>query len=162
MYIYSLVTLLLLSVSAFGQAVVEGTVRDTAGEPVKGLKVSLERQDGRTAQISATDAGGRFQFSAVEAGPYEIKTNASGFYASSYHLTIRPRQPVSIAIELQTTQSVQQTVEVKSRYQSIDPEKTGSSQTFTQQDLEQLPDPMVEGTNSLVSNLMPGASQSHD
>jgi 5-hydroxyisourate hydrolase-like protein (transthyretin family) len=162
MYIYSLVTLLLLAVSAFGQAVVDGTVRDTAGEPVKGLKVSLERQDGRTAQISATDAEGRFQFSAVEAGPYEIKTNASGFYVSSYHLTIRPRQPVSIAIELQTTQSVQQTVEVKSRYQTIDPEKTGSSQTFTQQDLEQLPDPMVESTNSLVSNLMPGASQSHD
>jgi 5-hydroxyisourate hydrolase-like protein (transthyretin family) len=162
MYIYSLVTLLLLAVSAFGQAVVDGTVRDTAGEPVKGLKVSLERQDGRTAQISATDAEGRFQFSAVEAGPYQVKTNASGFYASSYHLTIRPRQPVSIAIELQTTQSVQQTVEVKSRYQTIDPEKTGSSQTFTQQDLEQLPDPMVESTNSLVSNLMPGASQSHD
>jgi 5-hydroxyisourate hydrolase-like protein (transthyretin family) len=162
MYIYSLVTLLLLAVSAFGQAVVDGTVRDTAGEPVKGLKVSLERQDGRTAQISATDAEGRFQFSAVEAGPYQVKTNASGFYASSYHLTIRPRQPVSIAIELQTTQSVQQTVEVKSRYQTIDPEKTGSSQTFTQQDLEQLPDPMVESTNSLVSNLMPDASQSHD
>jgi outer membrane receptor for ferrienterochelin and colicins len=162
MYIYSLVTLLLLAVSAFGQAVVDGTVRDTAGEPVKGLKVSLERQDGRTAQISATDAEGRFQFSAVEAGPYQVKTNASGFYASSYHLTIRPRQPVSIAIELQTTQSVQQTVEVKSRYQTIDPEKTGSSQTFTQQDLEQLPDPMVESTSSLVSNLMPGASQSHD
>ena len=162
MYIYSLLTLVLLAVSAFGQAVVEGTVKDTAGEPVKGVKVSLERQDGRTAQISATDAEGRFQFSAVEAGPYEIKTNASGFYASSYHLTIRPRQPVSITIELQTTQSVQQTVEVKSRYQTIDPEKTGSSQTFTQQDLEQLPDPMVESTNSLVSNLMPGASQSHD
>jgi 5-hydroxyisourate hydrolase-like protein (transthyretin family) len=162
MYIYSLVTLLLLAVSAFGQAVVEGTVRDTAGEPVNGVKVSLERQEGRTAQISASDAEGRFQFSAVQAGRYEIKTNASGFYPSSYHLTIRPRQPVSIAIELQTTQSVQQTVEVKSRYQTIDPEKTGSSQTFTQQDLEQLPDPMVESTNSLVSNLMPGASQSHD
>jgi hypothetical protein len=162
MYIYSLVTLLLLAVSAFGQAVVEGTVRDTAGEPVNGVKVSLERQEGRTAQISASDAEGRFQFSAVQAGRYEIKTNASGFYPSSYHLTIRPRQPVSIAIELQTTQSVQQTIEVKSRYQTIDPEKTGSSQTFTQQDLEQLPDPMVESTNSLVSNLMPGASQSHD
>jgi len=104
MYIYSLLTLVLLAVSAFGQAVVEGTVKDTAGEPVKGVKVSLERQDGRTAQISATDTEGRFQFSAVEAGPYEIKTNASGFYASSYHLTIRPRQPLSIAIELQTTQ----------------------------------------------------------
>jgi len=43
MYIYSLLTLVLLAVSAFGQAVVEGTVRDIAGEPVKGVKVSLER-----------------------------------------------------------------------------------------------------------------------
>jgi NAD(P)H-flavin reductase len=48
-----------------------------------------------------------------EAGAYVIKTSAPGYYDSSYHLTIRPRQPVSAAIELQPTQSVQQTVEVK-------------------------------------------------
>jgi TonB dependent receptor-like, beta-barrel/Carboxypeptidase regulatory-like domain len=154
--------LLILTGLALAQAVLEGTIRDNSSKPLNGVKVSLQREEGETAQASETDSEGRFQFSAVEAGAYVIKTSAPGYYDSSYHLTIRPRQPVSAAIELQPTQSVQQTLEVNARYQTIDPEKTGSSQTFTQEDLDRLPDPVVESTNSLVSNLMPGASQSHD
>src|SRR5207248_710606 len=154
--------LLFLTGLAFAQTVLEGTVRDTSGKPLNGVRVSLQREDGATTQASETDTEGRFQFSAVEAGACVIRTSAPGYYDSSYHLTIRPRQPVSAAIELQPTQSVQQTMEVRARYQTVDPEKTGSSQTFTQEDLERLPDPIVESTNSLVSNLMPGASQSHD
>src|SRR5439155_26958181 len=53
-------------------------------------------------------------------------------------------------------------VEVDSSYRSIDPEKTGSSQTITRQELEHLPDTAAENTSSLVSNVMPGARQSHD
>lgn len=45
---------------------------------------------------------------------------------------------------------------------TIDPEKTSSSYTFTQQDLEKLPDPLTDTTTDLVNNLMPGASDSHD
>ncbi len=48
------------------------------------------------------------------------------------------------------------------RYLTVDPEKTGSSYTFSRQDLERLPDPVVETTSDLVNNLMPGASDSHD
>jgi TonB dependent receptor/Carboxypeptidase regulatory-like domain/TonB-dependent Receptor Plug Domain len=158
---FALIPLFLTGV-AFGQALVEGTVRDPSGKPLSASKISLQREDSGTTHASETTSDGRFQFSAVEAGAYAIKASATGFYDSSYHLTIRPRQPVSVAIELQPAASVQQTVEVKARYQTVDPEKTGSSQTFTRQDLDRLPDPMVESANSLVSNLMPGASQSHD
>jgi hypothetical protein len=156
-----LLTLITLPGLALSQTVVEGTIR-AAGKALGGVKISLQREDGGNAKDSATDADGRFQFSAVEAGAYEIKTTANGYFDSSYHLTIRPRQPVSVDIELEPAQTVKQTLEVKARYQTIDPEKTGSSQTFTQQDLERLPDPIVESTNSVVANLMPGASQSHD
>jgi 5-hydroxyisourate hydrolase-like protein (transthyretin family) len=158
-----LTILLLLTGLGFGQAIVEGMVRDTSGKPLSSVRVSLERDDsGTIAQVTDTEADGRFQFSTVEAGAYEIKTVVAGFYDSSYRLIIRPRQPISINFDLQAAQSVQQTVEVKARYQTVDAQKTGSSQTFTAQDLDRLPDPVVESTNSLVSNLMPGASQSHD
>ncbi len=63
---------------------------------------------------------------------------------------------------LQEKQTVRQSVEVQSNYLTVDPEKTGSSYTFTRQDLERLPEPMLESTNDLVNNLMPGASDSHD
>jgi hypothetical protein len=161
LYVFLLILLSLTGI-AFGQAVVEGTVHDSTGKTLSDVKVSLQREEGGTPQASNTDAEGRFQFSAVEAGAYEIRVTVPGFYDFSYHLTIRPRQPVSLAIELEPLQTRRESVEVKARYQTVDPEKTGSSQTFTQQDLDQLPDPIVESTNSLVSNLMPGASQSHD
>ena len=158
----ALLTLLLLPGLALAQAVLEGTVRDKSGKALNHIKVFLQRQDGAVAQNSSTDADGRFQFLAVEAGAYEIRATAPGYYDFSYHVTVRPRQPLSLAVDLEPQPTRRETVEVTARYQTVDPEKTGSSQTFTAQDLDRLPDPLVESTNSLVSNLMPGASQSHD
>jgi hypothetical protein len=154
--------LVFLSGLALGQTLIDGTVRDNSENALSGARVSLQREDGGPAQKAETNRDGQFQFSGVEAGAYVIETAVPGFFATSYRLTVRARQPISLTIEMQPTRSVQQTVEVKARYQTIDPEKTGSSQTFTYQDLERLPDPLVESTNSLASNLMPGASQSHD
>ena len=59
-------------------------------------------------------------------------------------------------------QAVRQTVEVTSTYLTVDRGKTGSSYTFTRQELDALPQPITDSTNSLVNNLMPGASDSHD
>ena len=53
-------------------------------------------------------------------------------------------------------------MEVKSEYVTVDPDKTGSSYTFTRQDLAALPVPLTLSTSSLVINMMPGASDSHD
>ena len=103
-----------------------------------------------------------FHFAAVEAGPYTLKVDASGFYSVEHTFVLRPRQPSSLAIELQPKQTVQEKVEVRSTYQTIDPQKTGSSYTFTNEDLENLPEPITDNTNDLVNNLMPGASDSHD
>lgn len=154
--------LVVLSGLALGQTLIDGTVRDNSESALSGVRVWLQREDGGTAQKTETNRDGQFEFAGVEAGAYVIETTVPGFFATSYRLTVRARRPISLTIEMQPTRSVQQTVEVKARYQTIDPEKTGSSQTFTYQDLERLPDPLVESTNSLASNLMPGASQSHD
>ncbi len=58
--------------------------------------------------------------------------------------------------------TIRQSVEIHASSLTVDPEKTGSSYTFTHEDLERLPDPLVDTTNGLVNNLMPGASDSHD
>jgi hypothetical protein len=150
------------SALAFSQTLLDGTVRDTNGKPVNRASVQLLGENGRPAQTSATAPDGTFHFAAVEAGPYTLKVDAAGFYPAEHSFVLRPRQPFSLAIDLQLKQTVQEQVEVRSTYQTIDPQKTGSSYTFTHQDLEHLPEPMVDDTNSLVNNLMPGASDSHD
>jgi hypothetical protein len=129
---------------------------------VVSAKVVLHRAEGSIAQQTASDTSGKFHFAAVESGAYTLKTDAPGFYPNSYDFVLRARQPLSLTVELQPKQAVQQTVQVKAGYMTVDPEKTGSSYTFTQQDLEKLPDPLIDTTNDLVNNLMPGASDSHD
>jgi hypothetical protein len=153
---------LLLSAIAVAQTAVEGSLRDQSGKAVSGASVSLQRSEGSTAEQTTSDSSGHFRFTAVDAGGYTLKADAPGFYSAQYDFVLRARQPISLSLDLQPKTTVQQTVEVKSEYLTVDPEKTGSSYTFTQQDLDALPDPLTNTTNDLVNNLMPGASDSHD
>ena len=162
---FSLPLLLLtaiLSNTAVAQTALDGILRDAAGNAVVGAGIALQRAEGSVTQKTTSDAAGKFHFAAVEAGAYTLKADASGFYLARYDFVLRARQPLSLTVDLQRKESVQQTVEVEAGYMTVDPEKTGSSYTFTQQDLEKLPDPLIDSTNNLVNNLMPGASDSHD
>jgi TonB dependent receptor/Carboxypeptidase regulatory-like domain len=160
----TILTLFLITASTltFAQTVIEGTVHDATGKPVSGATVQLQREQGTPVVSSSTSADGTFQFNAVEAGPYTLKVEAANFYPAAHNFVLRPRQPFSLTIELHPKETVQQQVEVRSTYQTIDLEKTGSSYTFTHSDLERLPAPLADNTNDLVNNLMPGASDSHD
>src|SRR5712692_4568427 len=152
----------IFSTVATAQTAVDGLLRDAAGKAVAGANVVLQRAEGSIAQQITSDASGKFHFATVEAGAYRLKADAAGFYLASYDFVLRARQPLALTVELQRKESVQQTVEIKAGYRTIDPEKTGSSYIFAQQDLEKLPDPLTDSTNDLVNNLMPGASDSHD
>jgi hypothetical protein len=153
---------LVMGMPVAAQTAVEGTIRDNGGRAIADVKVLLQRAEGSIAQQTTTDASGKFRLPAVDAGDYVLKTESAGFYPAAYNFTLRARQPITLTVDLVAKQAVQQTVEVQSSYLTVDPEKTGSSYTFTSRDLEELPDPLTDTTNDLVNNLMPGASDSHD
>ena len=153
---------LTLCVLSVAQTAVDGIVRDQDGKGVAGAAVVLQRAEGSVADQTTTTADGHFRITAVEAGAYTLKADAQGFFQAKYDFLMRARQPISLTVDLQPKKTVEQTIEVKSGYLTIDPEKTGSSYTFTQQDLDALPVPLTLTTNDLVNNLMPGASDSHD
>ena len=152
----------LLAGTAAGQSLLECGVRDASGTRIADAAVSLQTEDGRTVAATVTNASGRVQFPPLEAGLYVLRVEAKGYYPSSNKFVLRAREPVSFEIQLQKKEAAHERVAVNTSYMTIDPEKTGSSYTFTMQDLERLPDPLVENTSSLVENLMPGASDSHD
>src|SRR5215470_14344528 len=159
----SFLFLLFASTFSLAQSSVEGQVKNAGGSPVAGAQVSLTHAGiAAPVQKAVTDGDGRFRFAAVEGGEYVIKTEAPGFFTSNYQLVLRPREPVSLAIQLVPRTTVEQSVEVRAESQIIDPAKTGSSQTFSHEQLQRLPGPLTESTSTLVANLMPGASQSHD
>jgi len=158
---YLCVFLTFASAIAAAQTAIEGTLHDNIGKPVSGAILTLKPAEGNIAH-ETSDSAGEFHFGAVDSGTYTLQAEAPGFYLATYNFVLRPRQPISLTIELQPKRSAQQTVEVHVHSLIVDPEKTGSSYTFTQQDLDRLPDPLVESTSDLVNNLMPGASDSHD
>ncbi len=158
---YLCVLLTFASAIAAAQTAIEGTLHDNIGKPVSGAILTLKPAEGNIAH-ETSDSAGEFHFGAVDSGTYTLQAEAPGFYLATYNFVLRPRQPISLTIELQPKRSAQQTVEVHVHSLIVDPEKTGSSYTFTQQDLDRLPDPLVESTSDLVNNLMPGASDSHD
>jgi hypothetical protein len=149
-------------VPAAAQTAVEGFVRDASGNAVPGASITLQRSEGSVLRSTITDLNGKFHFAAVEGGTYNLKTKVPGCYLSSYQFVLRSRRPLALTLELQKRETIRENVEVKAGYLTVDPEKTGSSYTFTHQDLENLPEPLAESTNDLVTNLMPGASDSHD
>jgi hypothetical protein len=149
-------------VPAAAQTAVEGFVRDSYGHAVSGASITLQHPEGSSLRNTITDANGKFQFSAVEAGAYRLNANAPDLYPTSYEFVLRSRQPFAFTLEPQKRETIRENIEVTAGYQTIDPDKTGSSYTFTHQDLETLPEPLAESTNDLVTNLMPGASDSHD
>ncbi|MBZ5656690.1 MAG: TonB-dependent receptor [Acidobacteriia bacterium] len=161
---YTLLMSLVLFSLPFGwaQTVVEGTVHEKGGAAVAGATVELKRDNGSQVAAQVTAADGHFRFNTVEADAYRVQATAPGFYSSAYEFVLRQRQPVAIDLELERTKSVAERVEVKEHYLTVDPQKTGSSYTFTRTELERLPDPLTESTNDLANNLMPGASDSHD
>src|SRR5581483_10931499 len=155
--------ILLVGVSAVaaGQAAVEGTVRDREGRPLPAVSLTLERADARITQ-QTTGPAGDFYLGALDSGAYTLRAEAPGFYPATYNSVLRSRETISLSIELLPAAPVEQAIAVSARPLALDPGKTGSSYTFTHQGLENLPDPLIDSTSSLVENLMPGASDSHD
>jgi hypothetical protein len=143
------------------QTAVEGVVCNAAGEPVSEVKLTLQGS-GIEPQTVTTSATGKFIFASVDPGDHTLNLQAEGFYPAGYKFTLRIRQPVFLTIELARKQPEKQTVEVHDTYLMVDLGKTGSSYLFTRHDLDALPQPLTDTTNSLVTNLMPGASDSHD
>ncbi len=152
----------LFAVLASAQTTVEGVITDLDGKAVVAAIVVLQSAEGGTPQKTNSDSAGRFQFGVIQAGAQALKAQAQGFYQATYNFVLRPRQPFALVVKLVRKQSVQQTVDVRSTFLTVDPGKTGSSYTFTRQELDALPEPLTDTTNSLVTNLMPGASDSHD
>ena len=160
----SVTAALLLFIGPFGaaQTIVRGAVHNHSGAPVPNATVEILRADGPAVSSQAAASDGRFVFNALPAGEYHLRASAPNFYPATYEFLLRQREATEMEVLLEKQERVSEQVKVQEKYLTVDPEKTGSSYTFTHADLERLPDPLTDGTNDLVNNLMPGASDSHD
>jgi outer membrane receptor protein involved in Fe transport len=78
---------------------VSGVVLDPSGAVLVDARVSLHRS-GRLQQTTITDQEGRFRFTQLASGDYEIEVQREGFRASKTCVTVGGRQPAALRITL--------------------------------------------------------------
>src|ERR1041385_2344638 len=149
---------LFLCSAAFAQSTLQGRVVNKNGEAVANAEVALTRYHDAIKQQA--NSNGEFTFIDLAPGEYEIKASADGFYAAESEFVVRPRQAVSLTVELTPTIKTQTTVEVKSA--DISRAETSNARLLTHQELEQLPQPQKRDIPTLALNTFPGATLSHD
>jgi TonB dependent receptor/Carboxypeptidase regulatory-like domain len=157
-----IIVVLVLAPLLSAQTVLRGTVHGPDGVPISNATLELRRSEGAPQSSQSAISDGHFLFNGLPPGEYRLRASAPNFYSSSYNFVLRSREAIELEVTLAKEERVSEQVNVEERYLTVDPEKTGSSYTFTHADLERLPDPLTDSTNDLVNNLMPGASDSHD
>ena len=100
-----LVSLLLLQplVLAQDSAILSGTVTDQSGALISAATVQAKNADTGVVRKTATDADGRYQFSSLPLGLYEIRARKDGFsegIRTGVHLVVTQSATVDISLHV--------------------------------------------------------------
>lgn len=131
-------------------------------QPVANVKVKILKPGTSFSTEGVSDEQGQIRIPALDAGEYQLTTNADGYYPAGYRIVIAPRQALGVAVELTPKETVQQQVEVQSSVADVNTQQTGTSTIVTHQTLEHMPAYLKRDVQNLAENLMPGAVLSHD
>jgi tetratricopeptide (TPR) repeat protein len=86
----SVTLLLVMATAAAAQGRAMGTVRDTAGKPIKGATIKATNPDASPSQFaSATDDKGRWAMIGLRSGTWHFTVEAPGYFAVETNAPIR-------------------------------------------------------------------------
>src|SRR6516165_9399871 len=71
------------AIAQTGDAQITGIVKDQNGSSISGASLILTNRDSGVQRTTMADAEGRYRFSAIPPGRYELKTEATGFKVES-------------------------------------------------------------------------------
>jgi len=131
-------------------------------QPLADVRVQLAKPGTAVSVGAKTDSTGIARFPALEAGEYQLRADAAGFFPATYAVVLKPRQALSIAVELAPREAVRQRVEVHATVGELDTQQTGTTRILTRQTLEQMPAFLTRDVPTLAENVIPGAVLSHD
>jgi Carboxypeptidase regulatory-like domain/TonB-dependent Receptor Plug Domain len=136
------ILLIIPALSAYGQfesASVLGYARDTSGAAVAGVMVTLTNTATGIAQKAKTDSEGRYEFSSVPIGDYQVQAEVAGFertQTQNFTVTTNARQRVDISLK---AGSVNETVTVTAEPTILETETSSRGQVIGTREVENLP-----------------------
>jgi hypothetical protein len=143
------------SVSA---ATLSGFVEDVNGAVVGGAAVTVVNAARNQSQTVVSHADGRFRFSYLPVGSYEIKADKTGFEDAGQQFTATVGQALEIKVVLRV-KSVSAQVSVDSEVPLVETSRSQVAETVVPNDVENLP---LNGRNFLdLALLLPGVSRTN-
>ena len=80
---------------------VAGIVTDASGAVVPAAQIRLTNRATGEARVQSSDDAGRFAFNQLKIGPYELRTEASGFRQQTTLLVVRSGETTSVNMQLE-------------------------------------------------------------
>src|SRR5207244_5849899 len=146
-FAFLLVAMILLSAGAFAQSIasaqLSGTVKDPKGAVVTGAAVTARDSAKNFERSTVSDANGDYQLLQLPPGAYTITVDAKGFAKftdKSLPLTVGETALLPVTLSISTSE----TVEVNARPETIETQRTSSTNTVDQQRIDNLP---INGRN---------------
>lgn len=72
-----------------GNATIAGVLRDSSGQPMASIAVSLSSNTGKLLATRSTSSSGRFEFTGLTAGVYRIRADVESGKAVSTTVTVK-------------------------------------------------------------------------
>lgn len=134
---------------------ISGRVVDPAGAVVRDARVRARQTQTNVMTEARTDQDGRFRFSYLRVGPYEIVVNVAGFADSTRMVTVTVGSAFDLPIALAVA-GVETSVTVAGDSAVIETARTQIASTVAQAEVQALP---MNGRNFLdLALLVPGVS----
>jgi hypothetical protein len=119
---------------------VTGVVQDESRAVVPNATVTLKDADTGAARTATTENDGRYHFSLLKPGTYELSSTSAGLKSDVVRLTALVGQEITVNL-VEKVQSAQQIVEVSGAATLMDVQSPNLSATITTHDIENLPMP---------------------
>lgn len=128
----------LLAQSGANSGQIVGQILDSSAAAIAGASISARDQDTNFVWTTSTDKEGRYAFSGLPLGPYDVSVNAKGFQASTQQAAVTLGSSVSanfnLAIAGQTA-----SVDVTNEVPGIEPTSSAPKSILTDLQIHELP-----------------------
>jgi outer membrane receptor protein involved in Fe transport len=141
-----------------GRHPVSGKVKDSLGQPVAEVRVTIENGSGALIEKGLTSVNGRFSFSNIAPGVYELLAERAGFRKAALVLVVPKSSNADVLVTMEAEQPLTMSVRVARLRSQNDLSRTGASKyTMTNRDITNLPAGKYTPLNEVLLQ-MPGVA----
>ncbi|HEX8137302.1 MAG TPA: carboxypeptidase regulatory-like domain-containing protein [Pyrinomonadaceae bacterium] len=147
-----------LGQQAVTSATLSGKILDADGASIPGAQVTITSLDTNQQQTAVSNAEGRYRFSYLPVGAYELKAEREGFNVFREQLTLTVGQALDVTVRLSVA-GVTEVVNVTDDIPVIETVRTQVAGTIAPREIDRLP---LNGRNYLdLALLVPGVSRTN-